>query len=568
MDLLRIEEDVMKSIQTKFMFLILSSAIVCALVIGGGAIHSTTRVIDDFSESFMNAQCREAAEKFNSKLARIEQSVDTLSTFVIDQLESVNKLKTDENYVEEYTNNLEPTTLNIANHTDGVLAVYVRFNPEFTKPDSGLFWSKSSTNGIFQKNVPTDISNYSPEDIEHVGWYYLPIENKKAMWLEPYMNKNINVLMISYVMPLYKGNEVIGVVGMDIDFRIFEKLSNNIRVYDTGFSFLSSEDGRIIHHPTYALHTNMVDINAEFLPLVQELKRNTSVEHLFSYTLNGENKKMAYTTLENGMKLAITAPTQEINKERNHLVIQSGILLFIITILFVCITYAVTKRLIKPLRELNEAAKKIAEGDLTITLSQQSKDEVGMLTSSFQLMVDQLQKYISYINGLAYRDALTGVKNKMAYQERCNQLEKEMQTGHPEFAIVMFDINNLKIVNDTLGHAIGDMLIVDACRLICKIFQHSPVYRIGGDEFVVILEQSDYENRDRLLKDFEVNMREHNETAWKESDFSIAWGMAVYDINMDFVYECVFKRADDAMYQSKAYEKKLIKRNDLKKGES
>lgn len=117
---------------------------------------------------------------------------------------------------------------------------------------------------------------------------------------------------------------------------------------------------------------------------------------------------------------------------------------------------------------MNTAAKKIAEGDYSVSISNQTKDEVGTLAESFQKTVDSLQKYITYINGLAYRDPLTGVKNKTAYQEAERQMEERMRTGQPEFAVVVMDINGLKTVNDTCGHDFGDILIIDACKLICR----------------------------------------------------------------------------------------------------
>ena len=127
-----------------------------------------------------------------------------------------------------------------------------------------------------------------------------------------------------------------------------------------------------------------------------------------------------------------------------------------------------------------------------------------------------------------------------------------MRTGRPEFAVVVLDINGLKHSNDTCGHDFGDMLIIDACRLICKTFRRSPVYRIGGDEFVVILENGDLENYPALLEEFRRGMEEHNRAARPDSRLSIARGIAVYNPGVDLVFANVFKRAGDAMYQNKA----------------
>ena len=258
------------------------------------------------------------------------------------------------------------------------------------------------------------------------------------------------------------------------------------------------------------------------------------------------------------MRLALTAPAGEIDASKNSLILQILVSTAAIALLAILLTILMTRRLIKPLRELNDAAKKIAEGDLSVSLSHQTKDEVGMLADSFQQTVSHLQKYIDYINGLAYRDGLTGVKNKTAYQETIARLEEKTRTGKPEFAMVVFDVNNLKQVNDTMGHDFGDILIIESCKLICKVFKRSPVYRIGGDEFVAILENGDYEHYNELLERFQEALNDYNKYAGPDGKISIARGIAVYEEYVDLTAGDVFKRADDAMYQNKLMMKRLM----------
>jgi diguanylate cyclase (GGDEF)-like protein len=113
---------------------------------------------------------------------------------------------------------------------------------------------------------------------------------------------------------------------------------------------------------------------------------------------------------------------------------------------------------------------------------------------------------------LAYKDALTGVKSKLAYAEKIEQIDREIAKGiRQELALVVLDVNNLKRINDTLGHEVGDEYIKAACRLICDSFKKSPVYRVGGDEFVVFLEQEDYENREKLLAAFNEAVEENRQ---------------------------------------------------------
>lgn len=548
----------MRSIQTKFILLILICVVASSFVIGWVGILNSKRVIDSDSAKIMNLLCVSKASEINALLSRIEQSVGTLSAFSAHRISELDRLKTDPEYLKKYTQQLEEIAVNAASNTEGAMAVYIRFNPEFTPPTSGIFWSKTTANGNFIKQIPTDLSAYSPSDTEHVGWYYKPVKTGKPTWILPYLNKNVGVEMISFVIPLYINNETIGVVGMDIDFKVITDIVSKTIVYDSGYAFLTDDIGNIMYHKSIEKNTDLSGIDENMRLLNNEMRFGTNGSYLFPYILNGEDKKLAFRNLDNGMKLAITAPLSEINAERNSLIVQIIIASFIILLFSLLLTVLVARHLVRPLQELNEAAKKIAAGDFSITLSTHTKDEVGTLTESFRKTVEHLQKYIKYINGLAYRDPLTGVKNKTAYQEAESRLEEQMRLGKPEFAVVMLDINGLKHVNDTYGHDFGDMLITSACRIICKTFQHSPVYRIGGDEFVVILEKADFSNYANLLDKLNRETDSYNHASRPELQVSIARGIAVFDSETDLVFANVFKRADDSMYQNKTAMKKQM----------
>ena len=148
----------------------------------------------------------------------------------------------------------------------------------------------------------------------------------------------------------------------------------------------------------------------------------------------------------------------------------------------------------------------------------------------------------------AYKDGLTGVKNKLAYLEALAELETMLENGElTEYGVVVFDVNGLKTINDTLGHEAGDEAIKSGCRIICHQFDHSPVFRIGGDEFVAILKGSDFANRETLLEAFRKTINENQ----KNGDVVVASGLAIYDASTDSSYNDVFKRADEAMYEHK-----------------
>ena len=150
---------------------------------------------------------------------------------------------------------------------------------------------------------------------------------------------------------------------------------------------------------------------------------------------------------------------------------------------------------------------------------------------------------------LANTDSLTGVKSKHAYTTHEIRMNERILRGECEdFAVAVCDVNDLKYMNDTFGHEFGDKYITDACRTICVIFKHSPVYRVGGDEFVVIIEHEDFLNRVELiakLRDFS------DENVRTERGVVISMGVYEFVKGRDEDFSTVFRHADQLMYEDK-----------------
>jgi diguanylate cyclase (GGDEF)-like protein len=152
----------------------------------------------------------------------------------------------------------------------------------------------------------------------------------------------------------------------------------------------------------------------------------------------------------------------------------------------------------------------------------------------------------------ANKDALTGVKSKHAYIDVEDEINRHIE-DHTirEFAVAVFDLNGLKHINDTFGHKVGDEYIKKGCAEICNIFAHCPVFRIGGDEFVVIAQGRSYEDIEELMK----QIQEKNEENRKTGGVIVAAGFSRFagDKNM----AAVFERADTNMYENKKYLKSI-----------
>ena len=186
---------------------------------------------------------------------------------------------------------------------------------------------------------------------------------------------------------------------------------------------------------------------------------------------------------------------------------------------------------------------------------------IGLLDEDAQVKQEhEYARKLSAAKEKAVIDSLTGVKNKHAYAEWEERIDAAIRAGEQEpFAVAICDVNDLKLVNDLYGHREGDACIKRACARICKVFAHSPVFRVGGDEFAVILTKGDYERREHLLN--QITQPPEERSAHMTGDM-IAAGMADFQEGRHDSLLAVCEEADKAMYATK----KLMKSSDPDEG--
>ena len=179
---------------------------------------------------------------------------------------------------------------------------------------------------------------------------------------------------------------------------------------------------------------------------------------------------------------------------------------------------------------------------------------IGTSDVDAQIRREQAQaRALQQATELASRDPITGVKSKRVFVEAEHAWDERIMSGETSpFAVAFFDLNGLKTINDTFGHAAGDAYIKSGCAHICTTFQHSPVYRVGGDEFAAILTGQDYENRAELKARF----RAENGARHFPDEAVTACGMSDYIPGEDSRFQDVLERADGDMYEDKKRLKK------------
>ncbi|MBR5089815.1 MAG: GGDEF domain-containing protein [Ruminiclostridium sp.] len=282
---------------------------------------------------------------------------------------------------------------------------------------------------------------------------------------------------------------------------------------------------------------------------------------------------------------------EDIMKERVNFLVYTliGAFVFTVLVLLGAILFA-NRVVVRPLNLLTAETRKFRPAE-NITYEQagvididlKSRDEISDIYNVIRSMEKNIVDYLNDLSGMhqeklnmmlnlrkaeddikereekigeiskeAYRDPLTGTGNKASYNKKAEQLNEQISSGAAEFGILMADLNNLKKINDEFGHKAGDNYIIGCSHIICEIYKHSPVFRIGGDEFVVILQGSDYKNRyalyEQITSEFAKTFADMSVDP--PDRYSASVGMAEYAAD-DSMVELVFKRADKAMYVNK-----------------
>ena len=239
---------------------------------------------------------------------------------------------------------------------------------------------------------------------------------------------------------------------------------------------------------------------------------------------------------------------------------------------------AVDRVLVKPIKTLSESAESYCKNEFsTLTahdgfakLNIKSNDEISALADSMKKMEEDINKSFSKIlsmnaelnvskslanemRELATKDSLTGVHSKASYDNEIKYIEERIANGEKEFGIAVVDLNYLKKTNDTYGHERGNVSLITVSNIICGVFAHSPVYRIGGDEFAVILRGNDYRKSEELEKEFNKKLNDlaDNDGLEPWEKVSAAIGIAKFNAETDKDAKDVFERADELMYERK-----------------
>ena len=533
----------MKSLRTK---LTLLTICIIILVVISMAIISIVFIRTNEkqrSNQLLLLLCETGERNLDYYFDSVQKSVRRVAVYVESDLDGL-----EDGQLQRHTERVRKKFDEMASKTNGVLTYYYRIDPAVSDSVKGFWYMDLDGEGFVEHEV-TDITLYDTEDTSKLVWFTVPKFEGEPVWLPPYITDNLGKRVISYNVPIYWRGQFVGVVGIEIDYSTMAEQVESIRLYGNGYAFLSDANGNIFFHPKIDI-SQLTEETKPVLPY-DAIAKNTFIR----YTYDGVEKIAAWLPLSNGMRLNVAVPVSETEGEWERLVGNYLVFAAIVLVAASILTMFYTRRVTRPLVQLTEAAEQIDKGNYDYDLNYDRDDEVGRLTNTFKRLSGHMKDHISNLNKRAYVDALTSVRNKGAYTTYIEDMQKRMDEGDSQemaFAVGVFDCDNLKRINDRYGHEKGDVYLKTASRLICHVFQHSPVFRIGGDEFSVILQNADYENREVLVEQFKAGMAEISASAkheWEEAH--IAMGIAVYDSQRDRSVNDVIRRADEGMYENK-----------------
>lgn len=526
----------MHSIRTKITLTVVSVIIFTLCIATAIGVISIKRLGSDDADQMIHLTATTGAMNLEHYFESVERSVRTASTLVADSFDGM-PFEDLDSQVERARNLFG----RIAYNTNGVLTYYFRIDPEISKTVKGFWYVYQD--GAFKEHEVTDITQYDTSDTSALVWFTVPKATGEGVWLPPYHTENLGARVISYNVPVYWKDQFVGVIGIEIDYEMLKQEVENISIFKSGYAFILDENSNVFYHPL--LDTAQLNLETR---ATNEPERFIGSSHI-RYNYEGVEKEAVWIPLSNGMRLYVCAPVDEINSGWTGMIRNILFALLIILAISIIGMMRFTGRLTKPLGDLTSAAKQVDEGNYEFTLEYDKDDEIGILTRTFKQLAANTKEKITKARTMAAVDPLTGIKNKHAYaqwEETINGRIKEDDQN--PFAVVVCDVNDLKTVNDMYGHNEGDACIKNACARICGVFSHSPVFRIGGDEFAVILSGEDYIQRKKLLE--RINALPRDLTKIRAGE-TVSAGMAEYDMDKHSSLLSVFEDADKAMYERK-----------------
>ncbi len=510
----------MKTIKSKILTIVISTLIVITVLVTLIAVNITHEIMHKDADRILKNTSQKEAAYINEMLNDFLDSANIITHYAVSEVKNPHLLE-NYDYAKNYIDNVRFLYDEVAHNTSGVYSYYFCLSPGFSSTPMG-FYSQFEDDGDMYELTEEEFSKLSIITDNELEEYSRAADSSAGQWVEPHPSRFTGVSVISYITPIYSNGIFIGLLGFNMEFDHLIDRINGIEVYENGEALLISEA-----HDTVYSADGYTEYEGEFTEAEAELVNGMCLE-----------LRVAYKDIQSNIRYLLT----------NIILAFIGVL-----ILAIIFTYYMTDRITGPLNKLIAVISDATIGENRLNeLDVDSDDEIGLLAKVLKDAASKSREYTEYISSVAYRDSLTGVKNSTAYAEAIEEIDKDISLGEADFGVIVADVNFLKETNDIYGHYAGNDLLIRAANLIESGFKVSPVFRIGGDEFVVILKGEELKNHLSFVNHVDnIFSTAYIEVNNDRIGVSVARGISLFDKDKDISYADVFHRADKAMYENK-----------------
>lgn len=434
----------MKSLRNTLILSILLPILVVFILLGFVFMQFMKKKSTREGDAAMESSAVQMGSAVDTILSEIETRIGVIELAVTDIPDQDRIQAKDLDYFKSFEGNMNNLLVDGTKDIPGLVASYVRYDPALTYGTSGTFYTDTDGDGKLEAVTPTDLAAYEPTDTEHVGWFYTPLANKKATWMEPYFNANISKTIISYVVPFYlKNGDNYGVTGVDFDFAYLDDLLKKNQKYEGDSSFLINAEGKILYHAQYQNGENFQEIeDGKYADAFKEMQDK---DHGFVHEGSGKSSiLMGFTTLENGWKIVAVPSYHEIYGSLESFKLTFTVFSVFFAAFMLVLAVLVGNRIAHPIVKLSKSVERMSQGALDEKITVKDQTEIGALAQSLESLGEQLKNYKLYIG------EISEVLNQMSEGELSISLQHEY---NGEFACIKAALNALSgKLTDLIGN--------------------------------------------------------------------------------------------------------------------
>ena len=519
---------------------------ILALCMGAVSVLSIDRLTGEHEAENMNRVAENQREIINMQLLQAEDVTNFVASDISRRIDKPEELR-DKTVRRNLSADMDYAFQNAVSNVESVCSYFVYYAEDLAGTEDNLWRVRPLDWDFFEERQLQPVSLFAADDVRHTNWYTMPVESGQPAWVPPYYSEVQQRYLLSYVIPIFKQDELVAVVGVDIDFLLLLQRIEKVPAYASGKAFCTDLSGKI-HYTAENPDGIEAGRNGQ---LALEGERSffapeNSSEALVRYRWNGVEYDTTSVSLRNGLALMVAAPVQEIYAHAFLKILQLTFVFFVMVLIFAAVSIALTRRMTSRLQALTGVANEIAGGNLDVKFPTGGRDEISDLSRALGHTTGKLKKTLAEMEYLTYHDSLTGLLNRLGLDKYIRERWDKSQTA----VLMSLDIDDFKLINDLYGHDAGDVALQKVAELLTAAFgRQMAVARNGGDEFIVLLQDVTLSKAEQLIDKFCQQPKAYM-VRGEVYSFTVSVGYSTYPQQADSL-GALFRQADEALYAVK-----------------